>query len=141
MRPDQALVLAREKELDLVEIAPMAKPPVCKIISWSKFKYEYSKKKKSVKPTGSQMKEMWFKPLIDGGDLAHKVKRVREFLDDKNKVKLTVRSSRQTSRLDKQVYFDLLNRVLLELQDVSAVETPPKLEGRNVYAIIKSLKK
>jgi translation initiation factor IF-3 len=136
-----ALALAREKELDLVEIAPKAVPPVCKIISWSKFKYEYSKKKKGTKAPSSQMKEMWFKPLIDEGDLAHKVKRVREFLDDKNKVKLTVRSSRQTSRLDKKVFFDLLVKVIADLNDVSEVETAPKLEGRNVYAIIKSLKK
>lgn len=137
----EALTIARERELDLVEIAPQAHPPVCKIISWSKFKYEYTKKNKGVKHNVTQMKEMWLKPLISSGDLDHKVKKVREFLEDKHKVKLTVKSTRQTSRLDKKIYFDLLTRVIEQLSDLSTVETAPKLEGRNVYAIIKSSKK
>lgn len=141
MTVPQALEIARSQEKDLIEIAPMAQPPVCKIITWSKFKYEYSKKQKSVKPTGSQVKEMWFKPLIDGGDLAHKIKKVREFLDEKHKVKLTVKSTRQTARLDKKIFFDLLQKIIADLGEACIVETAPKLEGRNVYAIIKSSKK
>ncbi len=139
MSPQEALKLAREKELDLVEIAPQAKPPVCKIIEWSKFKYEYSKKQKGTKNTGSQMKEMWFKPMIDDGDIDYRLKRIREFLDKKSKVKITVKPGRDR-RLDKSYYFDQINKVLTALVDVAEVESAPKVEGRNVYAIIKGKK-
>ncbi len=126
--------------MDLIEIAAQAQPPVCKIITWSKFKYEYSKKKKSSKQHTTELKEMWFKPLTDIGDLMHKIKRVKEFLDEKHKVKLTVKPGRDR-RLDKSYYFDQLKKVLEELKDVADIETPPKEEGRNVYAIVKSSKK
>lgn len=136
----EALSIAREKELDLIEIAPTANPPVCKIISWSKFKYEYSKKQKNTKQHTAQLKEMWFKPLTDVGDLAHKEKRIKEFLEDKHKVKITVKPGRGGGRLDKSLYFNLINKVIADLEDIAEVETPPRMEGRNVYAIIKSKK-
>lgn len=132
--------MAREKELDLIEIAPQASPPVCKIYDWSKFKYEYSKKSKGVKKQTSELKEVWLKPLIDIGDLNHKIKKIREFLGEKHKVKVTVRPSRSTNRLDKKFYFELLTKVLADLEDIATVETAPRLEGRNVYAIIKGAK-
>jgi len=141
MTPTEALRLARESELDLIEIAPTATPPVCKITSWSKFKYEYSKKQKSTKQHSSQLKEMWFKPLTGPGDMEHKVKKIKDFLDDKHKVKITVKPGRTGNRLSKDIYFDLIRRVIEELKDHAEVETQPKLEGRNVYAIIKSSKK
>lgn len=136
MRVPEALKIARERELDLIEIAPQATPPVVKVISWSKFKYEYSKKQKSTVQKGTQTKEMWFKPMTDIGDLQHKVKKVRNFLNDKNKVKITVKPGRD-KRLGHSYYFDVINRVLAELADDAEVETPPKVEGKNVYAIIK----
>lgn len=141
MHPSEALTIAREREMDLIEIAPQAQPPVCKVTSWSKFKYEYSKKQKSVKQNTSQLKEMWFKPLTGPGDLEHKVKKIKDFLAEKHKVKMTVKPGRMGNRLNKQLFFDLLNKVLEELKDFSEVETAPKLEGKNVYAIIKSAKK
>ena len=140
MSTNEALDRARELELDLIEIVATSEPPVCKIISWSKFKYEYSKKQKGQKQHSSQMKEMWFKPLTDVGDLNHKMKKVQGFLADKHKVKLTIKSNRKTARLDKSHYFDLLTKILNDLQEEADVETPPKLEGRNVYAIIKPKK-
>ena len=135
-----ALRIAREQELDLIEIAPMAKPPVCKIISWSKFKYEYSKKQKSTKQHTAELKEMWFKPRTDIGDLLHKVKKIQDFLNDKHKVKITVKPSPSDRRLDKSFYFALIKKVLEELGEEAEVETPARIEGRNVYAIIKSKK-
>jgi translation initiation factor IF-3 len=137
---NEALDKARDMEMDLIEIVSNSEPPVCKIISWSKFKYEYSKKQKGQKQHSSQMKEMWFKPLTDVGDLNHKMKKVLAFIEDKHKVKLTIKSNRKTARLDKRHYFDLLTRILSDLQEVAETETPPKLEGRNVYAIIKPKK-
>lgn len=139
MAPSEALRLAREQEKDLVEIAPQAKPPVCKIIEWSKFKYEYSKKSKSTKTTGTQMKEMWFKPMSGQGDIDYRLKRIREFLAEKSKVKITIKPGKDR-RLDKSYYFEQINKVLSSLEDVSEVESAPKVEGRNVYAIIKGKK-
>jgi translation initiation factor IF-3 len=132
--------LALEQELDLVMITSGANPPVCKIISWSKFKYEYSKKQRGTKQHSSQLKEMWFKPLTDVGDLDHKTKKIREFLVEKHKVKLLVKPSRSTYRLDRRIYFDLLNRIIAGLTEDADVEIAPKLEGKNVYAIIKPKK-
>jgi translation initiation factor IF-3 len=139
MAPEEALKIAREKGLDLVEIAPTAKPPVCKIIEWSKFKYEYSKKQKGSKPAASQTKEIWFKPMTDSGDLDYRLKRIREFLDKKNKVKITVKPGKDR-RLDKSFYFEQIKKVLSALEDVAEVEKAPQVEGRNVYAIIKGKK-
>lgn len=141
MSVPQALSIAQEKGLDLIAIALTATPPVCRIMEWSKFKYEYSKKQKVAKQHTSQMKEMWFKPLTDIGDLTHKVKRIREFLGEKNKVKITVKPTRTNYRLDKKIYFELIDKVIAELADIAEIETAPKVEGRNVYAIIKSSKK
>jgi translation initiation factor IF-3 len=140
MPPSEALAIAREREQDLIEIAPMANPPVCKIIDWSKFKYEYSKKQRSSKQHTAELKEMWFKPRTDVGDLNHKVNKIKAFLEDKHKVKITVKPSYSDRRLSKTFYFDLIAKVLAELADVAEVETPAREEGRNVYAIIKSKK-
>ena len=135
----EALGLAKEREVDLVLITQEANPPVCKLIPWSKFKYEYSKKEKGTKHS-VHMREMWFKPLIGTGDMEHKVNKIRGFLEDNQKVKLTVKPSRSTYRLDKSNYFNTLKKVLEKLEDIAAIEVEPKLEGKNVYAIIRSKK-
>lgn len=135
-----ALLRAKELNVDLIEVAANTQPPVCRIIEWSKFKYEYQKKQKvSKKNTGSELKEMWFKPLTDVGDLDHKLKKVREFLAEKHKVKITVKPG-SNRRLDKSYYFDQINKVLEILNEETVVEAIPKAEGRNVYAIIRSKK-
>lgn len=139
MSPSEALNIAREAGKDLVEIAANANPPVCKIIAWSKFKYEYSRKQKKTKQAGSQIKEMWFKPMTGPGDLEHKVKKIREFLADKDKVKITVKPGRDR-RLDKSFYFDQINKVLEVLAEDAEVESAPRVEGKNVYAIIRGKK-
>lgn len=140
MPPSEALQIARDQGTDLIEIAPMANPPVCKIIDWSKFKYEYSKKQKSTKQHTTELKEMWFKPRTDVGDLEHKVKKIRNFLEEKHKVKITVKPSPSDRRLSKTFYFDLIAKVLDLLAEDAEVETPAKEEGRNVFTIIKPKK-
>jgi translation initiation factor IF-3 len=139
MTPAEALKIAREQELDLVEIAPTITPPVCKIISWSKFKYEYSKKQKGTQQKAPQMREMWFKPRTDVGGVDFKIKKVIKFLKDKDKVKITIKQGRDR-RLDKSFYFEQINKIMESLSEYADIETPPKLEGRNVYAIIKGKK-
>ncbi len=141
MSRNDALSLAQENDVDIVLIAPTANPPVAKLIEWSKFKYDYSKKQRHSKQNTPQIKEMWFKPLTDVGDMQHKVKKIREFLEDRNKVKITVKPNRKTYRLDRKIYFELLERVLAELTEEALVEIPPRFEGKNVSVIIKSSKK
>lgn len=139
MPTSQALNIAREKELDLIEVAPNANPPVCKITSWSKFKYEYTKKNKKSTNKGSQIKEIWLKPMTGVGDLDHKVRKIKEFLDNKCKVKITVKPGKDR-RLDKSFYFEQIDRVLEMLGGCAEFEIPPKMEGKCVYAIIKRKK-
>jgi translation initiation factor IF-3 len=139
MSSKEALDIAKSKELDLVEVAPNSKPPVCKLIEWSKFKYEYSKKQKNSKPQTSLLKEIWFKPMMGEGDKEYRIKRIIEFLSKKNKVKITVRSGKDR-RIGFDQYFDQIHKILVQLEGYATVETPPKLEGRRVYAIIRSKK-
>lgn len=134
-----ALSLAQEKGLDLVEISPNSNPPVCKIIDWSKFKYEYSKKNKKLNTKTAQLKEMWFKPLTGKSDLERKIKKIIEFLEDKNKVKITIKPGKDR-KLSKDLYFEQINNILDLLKDHCHIEVSPKLEGKNVYAIIKPKK-
>jgi translation initiation factor IF-3 len=130
----KALKMAQEKELDLVEVAPKVKPPVCKILSWSKFKYELSKRQRgSSKGKAKEMKEMRFTPFTSGGDISHKLKRVREFLSKKHPVKLTI-------RVKGRVQFDAvkaqLDKILKLLEGECELEGSPRNEGRNLSILI-----
>ncbi|MFC1780431.1 translation initiation factor IF-3 [Patescibacteria group bacterium] len=130
----KALKMAQDKELDLVEVAPNVKPPVCKILSWSKFKYELSKRQKgSSKGKAKEMKEMRFTPFTSGGDIDHKLKRVREFLSKKHPVKLTI-------RVKGRVLFDAvkaqLDKILKLLKGECELEGGPRKEGRNLSILI-----
>jgi translation initiation factor IF-3 len=131
---ETALAKAREQELDLVLVNPQIDPPVARIISWSKFKYDLSKKQKSNKGKSGELKEMWFKPFIDTGDLEHKVSRIQEFLDKGNKVKITVRFKRGADR-DKMS--ETMGRIKEAVGKFADIEGEVKKEGRNlsIYAI------
>jgi len=130
--------MAREKELDLVEVSPHSKPPVCKIMSWSKFKYELSKKRKgSSKGKAKAMKEMRFSPYIDDGDIEHKLKKVNEFLEDKHPVKLTIRVK---GRVQYEVVSNQLKKILDLLEGKYETDQRPKREGRNLSIIIFPIK-
>ena len=133
----KALDLAKNAGLDLVEIAPNAKPPVCKIVDFGKFKYQQEKKakkeKKGVKK--SELKEVRFTPFIGDHDYKTRIERTKEFLSDKNKVRVVVRfKGRQMG--SKKFGYELLDKVIAELADTISVDMQPKFVGRNLIMVI-----
>lgn len=134
----QALSIAREKGLDLIEVSPNADPPVAKILSWSKFKYQQEKKKKENKGKSIEMKEMWFKAFIGDGDFGHKITRVKEFLTKKHPVKISIRGK---GRVHDAQLWALLERIKIALLDsiLEGLEEPKK-EGRNIIWIVRPIK-
>ncbi len=133
----KALDLAREKEVDLVEIAPNAVPPVAKLIEYSKYLYQLKKKKQEEKKrnTGSETKEIRLGLFIGNHDLGIKLKKVREFLAEGNKVRLVVRfKGREMTKRD--LGFALVNKVLGILSDIAKVDREARLEGRQMITII-----
>lgn len=138
MSRQDALREAQERDLDLIEISPKANPPVAKIMSWSKFKYELTKKKKERKKNkGAEQKEMWFKAFIDEGDLNHKLKRVEDFLKKKHPVKIQIRATGRTTTEHLQT---LMNKILERLEDKIESDSRPKREGRNLSIILRPKK-
>lgn len=138
MSRSDALRLSREREIDLIEISPKANPPVAKLMEWSKYKYDISKKRKENRKNKSiEQKEMWFKAFIDTGDLEHKLKKVTEFLSKKHPVKLQIRSVRRSNRNHLQ---DLMKKLLEILGDTVDYDYP-KFEGRNYTIIVRPSKK
>ncbi len=134
---DQALEKAREHGLDLVEVAPTSRPPVCRILDYGKFKYELSKKDRMAKKKqhAFQLKEMRYRPKIDQHDFQFKTKHVREFLESGSKVKVFVMfRGREMAHIE--FGRKVLDRVAEELQDVCLVEVQPKLEGRRMTMIL-----
>ena len=132
--------MAQEKKLDLVLVAPQAKPPVCKIMNYGKYKFEQSKKEKEAKKKQKvlEVKELRVTPNIEEHDFGFKSKNARKFLTDGNKVKITVRFRGRevnNSHLGEEV----LNRFIENLSDIANVDRAPKLEGRNMF--IKKKKK
>jgi translation initiation factor IF-3 len=134
---DEALKLAQEQELDLVEVAPQAKPPVAKIIDYNKFLYQLSKKKQEEKKKAktSETKEIRLGPFMSDNDLQVMIRRGREFLEDGDKVRLVVKfRGRQITRSDfgRQV----IGKVVESLKDISKVDRDPKFEGRQMVALL-----
>ncbi|MBT8386408.1 MAG: translation initiation factor IF-3 [Ignavibacteria bacterium] len=134
---DDALRLASEKDSDLVEIAPQAKPPVCKVIDYGKFRYEQQKRDKLQKKNQvvSILKEIRFHPNTDVHDFEFKTKHAMNFLVDGNKVKATVQFKGREMAY-KELGEDLLNRFIKKLEEYSKVEVPIKMEGRNMSVIV-----
>lgn len=133
----EALRMAEEKEMDLVEIAPQAKPPVCKIIDFGKFTYEIQKKEKLAKKNQQQqlMKEIRFKWRTDTHDFNFKTRHARDFLNEGNKVKASV-MFRGREITHQEIGKELLERFVLELQDVAKIDSPIRMEGRNLSVIM-----
>ncbi|MBA3723477.1 MAG: translation initiation factor IF-3 [Candidatus Levybacteria bacterium] len=134
---EEALRLAHEQDLDLVEVAPMAKPPVAKIIDYNKFLYQLSKKKQEEKKKAktSETKEIRLGPFMSDNDLQVMIRRGREFLEDGDKVRLVVKfRGRQITRSEfgRQVIY----KVVDALQDISKVDRDPKFEGRQMVALL-----
>jgi len=132
-----ALAQAERAGLDLVEISPNAKPPVCKIIDYGKFKYQQTKKEKESKKAQHQIKvkEIKIKPNIDQHDLQTKVKRAREFLLKGNKVKVTC-MFRGREMLHIDVGEKVVNQICVELDDISQKEAPIKRFGRTLGTVL-----
>jgi len=140
--PRRAMEMAEQYELDLVEIAPQATPPVCRIMDFGKFRYEQQKKEKLLKKRQQIMlvKEVRFHPNTDTHDLEFKVKHARQFLLDGNKVKASV-VFRGRQMAHQEFGLELLKKVKEMLIDISIVERDPNMEGRAMIAIFSPDKK
>lgn len=131
-----ALVLAREAGLDLVEVAPDERPPVCRIMDYGKFKYEQKKKQsKNTKTHQVQVKEIRLRPRTGDHDIEVKVKQARGFLEDRDKVKVKVMfRGREMAHVD--LGRKLLVEVIAKLDDIAKVEQEPKMEGKDFSAVL-----
>jgi translation initiation factor IF-3 len=134
---DEALRMAEEQGLDLVEVAPQSQPPVCRILDFGKFKYEQSKRAKQARKKHHlvHLKEVKLRPKIEEHDIQFKLKHARSFLESGNKVKFTI-YFRGREITHKEFGNQLLDRMVEELKDIAAVEQPAKLEGRNLVMMM-----
>jgi len=133
-----ALQRARSQDLDLVEVAPMAAPPVCRIMDFGKFKYITSKREQEArkKQTVIQVKEIKVRPKTEEHDLNTKLKHIRRFLEEGDKVKVTVRFRGRELAYASQSGFEVLKHIVDAIADVAKVESAPKMEGKTMMAII-----
>ena len=133
----EAIVMAQAKGLDLVEVAPTARPPVCKIMDYGKFKYEQNRAAKSAKKKQHQMqlKEVKMRPKIEDHDYDFKVKHAREFLAQRDKVKFTI-TFRGREMAHQELGYKIIEQVLIDLADVAVVEQSPRAEGRTVSLVL-----
>ena len=138
----EALQLARQLDLDLVEVAPMATPPVCRIMDYGKFRYEESQKAKESRKKTVQVsiKEVKFRPKIGKGDLDTKVRHVLEFLSEGHKVKVTLQF-RGREMAHPELGSKILDAVLEQVGSLGKVETQARLEGRNMTMVVAPEKK
>ncbi len=142
MSPREALRLAEEEDLDLVKISPNAVPPVCKIMDYGKFKFEQAKKEKENRRNQKivELKEVQLSMTIDVGDLAVKAKQATKFLEQGNKVKVTIRlRGRQMAHAN--LAKDVIMKFCEGLKEISVIEKPLNLEGRNLILILGPNKK
>ena len=133
MSARDAMKMAKEAELDLVKIAPAAKPPVCKIIDYGKYRYEQARKEKEAKKKQKtiEVKEVRLSPNIDVNDLNTKIGAARKFIEKGNKVKVTLRfRGREMAHMQSSKH--ILDDFAEQLKDVASVDKPPKIEGRNM---------
>ena len=138
----EAMDMAAEQDVDLVEISPTAKPPVCKLMDFGKFKYEQAKKRDEAKKKQKQVqiKEIKFRPGTDDGDYNIKMRNINRFLVDGDKVKVTLRF-RGREMAHQELGAQLLKRVEADLAEVGTVEQFPKMEGRQMVMMIAPKKK
>ena len=137
---EQAQRIADDQGYDLVEIAPQATPPVCRIMDYGKFKYDQAIKAKQARKnqTKVETKEMKFRPKIDVGDYTTKKKHVLRFLEAGSKVKITIMfRGREMSHPEQGL--SILERLADDLKDIAVIETQPKMEGRNMHMLIAPL--
>ena len=138
----QALATAREQELDLVEVAPNANPPVCRIMDYRRWQYEQQQRRKESrkKATNVVIKEMKYRPKIDGHDYTTKTRKVEDFLDKGNKVKVTI-MFRGREMAHPELGLKILIRIAEDVGEIAIVEAPPRQDGRNMTMVLHPLKK
>jgi translation initiation factor IF-3 len=137
LKISEALDMADQAGLDLVEVAPMAKPPVCKIMDFGKYKYQQHKRAQEAKKNQRiiHVKEIKLRPKTDEHDLAFKVNHTRKFLTAGNKVKITI-IFRGREMTHPDIGNQLLDRVASGIEDLGVIEQRPKMEGRNMTMIL-----
>ncbi len=133
----EAIDAAYEEGLDLVEVAASADPPVCKIMDYGKFKYEREKKRREARKRQktTQLKELKMRPNIEEHDFQVRVRQARRFLEDEDKVKVTI-MFRGREIVHSDIGRDLLHKMRRQLQEISKVEKAPTLEGRNMLMVL-----
>ena len=137
MNIGKGIELAEEEGLDLVEISPNTDPPVCKILDYGKYKYEAQKRKNEAKKKQKtiDVKEIKLRPNIDEHDYQVKLRKIFEFLDSGDKVKVTMRY-RGREMAHQQIGIDVLGRVKMDTEEKSKIELEPKLEGRQMIMVL-----
>ena len=134
---EQALARAQELGMDLVEVSPTAKPPVCKIMDYGKFKYLEKKKQNEAKKKQVVvlLKEVKFRPRTEEHDYETKLKKIREFLGEANKAKITV-MFRGREMSHRELGQKVLERIMNDIKDVAVIESVPRMEGRLLFMIV-----
>jgi len=137
MSPYDAVTRAIEFGLDLVEIAPTSKPPVCRIMDYGKYKYEQSRKERVLKShqKGGHLKEVKFRPRTGDHDLEFKINHAKEFLEARNKVKFTL-MFRGREMAYRQQGWEIMKKVQAQLDEIAQTEFAPRFEGRNMIMIL-----
>jgi translation initiation factor IF-3 len=137
MSLEQALQMARQNDVDLVEVAPNADPPVCRLLDYGKLRYLTAKKERESKKSqkNTELREVRFRPNIGQHDLEAKLRKVREFIDGGSKVKLTVRF-RGREAVHQQLGLSLLKKVADDMKEDVRLEKPPTMEGRALSMIL-----
>jgi translation initiation factor IF-3 len=139
---EDARAQAEEADLDLVEVAPQAKPPVCRIMDYGKYMFEMNKKKHAAKKKQKQIqiKEIKFRPGTEEGDYQVKLRNLKRFLEEGDKAKITLRfRGREMAHQD--IGMQLMKRIELDLAEFGAIEQFPKMEGRQMVMVIAPAKK
>jgi len=133
----EALDMARSRNLDLVEVSPTARPPVCRIMDYGKFKYEQNlrARKAKKKQHQTQLKEIKMRPKIDDHDYDFKMRHARDFLGERDKVKFTI-TFRGREMAHMEIGHRLVQRILADLTDIALVEANPRTEGRSITTVV-----
>ena len=140
MPPEDALKIAKSEGLDLVEVAASARPPVCRILEFGKYKYELSKNKRNKEKSAKRIKEAKFRPRIEEHDYITKVRRSEKFLHQGNKLKITLMfRGREMEHID--LGMDLIKQAIEDLSSVGKVDDQPKLNGRFIIVTLSPLPK
>ena len=134
---DQALSYAQQQGLDLVEVSPMSKPPVCKVMDYGKFKYEEKKRANEAKKKQAviRIKEVKMRPKTEDHDYDFKVNNIRRFLEDGDKARVTI-MFRGREITHKEIGQNLLSDVVADLKDAAVIEQTPRMEGRQMFMVL-----